>query len=273
MAHFKMSRGSRSGRSRRGTGKVVGRVRAAGAAGAQLQLAFPARWGGARKGAGRKRAARGNVPHRARPHHRAAEPVHVTLRSKLAAFRSQHVFPTVRIALTRAAKRDPDRFRLVHFSVQNDHIHLVVEAADKRALSSGIRSIAIRTACYVNELLSRRGPLWADRWHGRALRSPREVRNALLYVLGNFRKHAGRALKAGIDAYASAAWFDGWRGWAPGSGVPPPIAAGSHARHSRAAEETSELDACPVTGPRTWLASVGWRRHGLLGLSERPAES
>ncbi len=61
---------------------------------------------------------------------------------------------------------------------------------DKRALSEGMRSVAIRIALAVNELVGRRGRLWADRWHGRALTSPRAVRNALVYVLSNFSKHA-----------------------------------------------------------------------------------
>lgn len=233
----------------------------------QLELEFPHRWGGARRGAGRKRGERGNVPHRARPRHRAGEPVHVTLRSRLAGLRSQHLFPTVRLALGRATRRDPARFRLLHFSVQQDHVHLIVEAADKRALSAGLRSIAIRVALYVNELLSRRGPLWADRWYGRPLRTPREVRNALVYVLANFRKHTGRRRPAVVDPFSSAAWFDGWRGWRPRSGAAPPPA--EHRRTPRA----PDLAAPPVSTPRTWLARDGWRRHGLIGLDEAPARA
>lgn len=187
----------------------------------------------------------------------------MTLRSRLTCLRSQHVFSTVRLALVRAARRDPGCFRLVHFSVQRDHLHLVVEARDKRALSSGVRSIAIRVARYVNELLSRRGPLWADRWHGRALRTPREVRHAFVYVLANFRKHARRPLGAGIDPFSSGAWFDGWCDWAPSSGLPPPLA--------EPARCPSADSFPPVSAPRTWLARTGWRRRGLIALGECPS--
>jgi len=232
----------------------------------QLSLAFPNGWGGARAGAGRKRkaGARENVPHRARPRHRAGEPVHVTLRARLAPLRSQHVFPTVRLALARAARRAPARFRLLHFSVQHDHLHLIVEASDARALSSGVRGVAIRVALYVNELLSRRGALWADRWHGRALATPREVRNALVYVLGNFRKHARTAPALGIDPFSSGVWFDGWRDWKPSSGVAPPLA---ESRRFTVDPEPA------VSAARTWLARVGWRRRGLVGLREAPSAS
>ncbi|HEV8549964.1 MAG TPA: transposase, partial [Polyangiaceae bacterium] len=108
------------------------------------------------------------------------------MRARLAPLRSQHVFPSVRLALLRAARRDPEAFRVLHYSVQHDHVHLVVEARDQRALSRGMQGIAIRVARYVNDLLMRRGALWADRWHGRALKTPREVRNAIVYVLANF---------------------------------------------------------------------------------------
>ena len=186
----------------------------------------------------------------------------MTLRARLAPLRSQFLFPTIRLALERSGRRDPARFRLLQFSVQRDHVHLLVEARDKRALSSGVRSVAIRIARYVNELLSRRGPLWGDRWHGHALKTPREVRNALAYVLGNFRKHARRPLPPGVDRYSSGAWFDGWRDSEHCSGLAPPFM-----RRDTVVETET---ACPVSSPRAWLARVGWRRHGLLRLDEAP---
>ncbi|HEY3497440.1 MAG TPA: transposase [Polyangiaceae bacterium] len=244
----------------------------------QLSFGFPTardgtRRGGARRGAGRKRLGpRQCTPHRARPPHRAAEPVHVTLRAALAPLRSQFLFPTVRLAISRANRRAPERFRVVEFSVQRDHVHLVVEAASKRELSSGVRSVAIRVARYVNDLLTRRGKLWADRWHGRALRSPREVRRVLAYVLTNFRKHGGEG--AGIDPYSSGGWFEGWREWRPSSGTAAPFAARPPpgvAAEPRDMKLEGESKWRPTSRARTWLAVTGWRRHGLIRLDEAPA--
>jgi putative transposase len=230
---------------------------------AQLALAFPNGWGGSRSGAGRKPSpGRRNVPHRARPKHAARHPVHVTLRSSFRPLRSQHVFPSVCIAIRGAALRDPRRFRVLHFSVQWDHVHLIAEASDERALVSGIRSLAIRIARYVNQLVTRRGRLWADRWHGRALTTPRAVRNALVYVLANFRKHARERLPDGIDAFSSAARFDGWRDFAKSAPLPragPPL-------------HGAMTPFVFVSPPDTWLARVGWRRRGLIGIDERPAD-
>jgi hypothetical protein len=170
------------------------------------------------------------------------------------------VFPTLCLALKGATERDEKRFRVVQFSVQWDHVHLVVEASDKRALSSGVRSVAIRIARYVNELVGRTGRFFADRWHGRALTSPRQVRNALVYVLANFRKHGKRALGAGVDAFSSSARFAGWRGFASGASLPragPPV-------HRAMAEHVV------VSESKTWLGAQGWRRAGLIRVDEEP---
>lgn len=227
----------------------------------QQELPLRSTWDGKREGAGRKpRSERPNVPHRPRPKHYAGHPVHVTLRSAFRPLRSQHVFPTLCLAIEGATRRDPESFRVVHFSVQFDHVHLIVEASSKRALSSGLASVAIRIARYVNELVGRRGRVWADRWHGRELTSPKAVRNALVYVLGNFRKHAKTKLGPGVDAFSSATRFDGWRGLAMGASLPragPPF-------HAVMAQFVV------VSRSETWLGGAGWRRAGLIGFGEAP---
>jgi len=190
------------------------------------------------------------------------------MRSKFRSLRTQFVFPTLRKALADTTRARAD-FRITQFSVQGDHVHLVVEADSKQALSRGMQGLAIRIARRVNGLVSRSGKLWADRFFSRALTSPRSVRNALAYVLNNFRKHRASG-GAQIDPYSSAPYFTGFselRGkppWAlPRSrrlpltpqGVPPP----------------KFDDEIPICEPRTWLANVGWRRAGLVALAEAPS--
>jgi putative transposase len=211
----------------------------------QLAFADRPRWGGRRAGAGRKPGkGRRNTPHRALPVHKHAHPLHVTLRARgtVGSLRQGHIFASIKESISEGQK---DSFRIVHFSVQGDHIHFVVEAADERALASGVRGLSIRIARSVNKLLGRKGQFWADRYHSRALKTPREVRNVLVYVLMN-HKHHGRRSSA-IDARSSAPWFDGFT--IPLDAPPDP----------------------PVRPPRTWLASRGWRRHGLIDPSEAPA--
>jgi len=114
-----------------------------------------------------------------------------------------------------------------------------------------MKSIGSRLARAVNRVFRRSGPVLADRFHLHVLRTPREVRNALAYVLMNARRHLakrghGPAPHAEIDPASSGRWFDGWRG---------------AAASSRPA---------PVARPRTWLLALGWRRHGLLDPAEVP---
>jgi putative transposase len=235
-----------------------------GSNGSQLVLAFPKPRGGARKGAGRKSASpRGAVPHTRRPLHRAREPVHVTLRSRFKPLRSQFVYPTVRRAIADANRRGLGCFRIVHYSVQADHLHLIVEAAHREALHGGVRGLSVSLARRINRLVFRRGTLFADRWHGRPLTTPRAVRIALVYVLANFKKH-GERLAGPLDPYSSAPYFDGFREYAGKSPfeidpavVPRPLRA----------------QGPPVARAESWLLRIGWVRHRPLSIHEHPANS
>jgi REP element-mobilizing transposase RayT len=143
-------------------------------------------------------------------------------------------------------------FRLVEFSVQDDHLHAIVEADGPEALGRGMKSLASRFARAVNRVLGREGQVLRDRYHLHVLRTVREVRNAIRYVLNNARRHLvklGRALPrvARVDPASSGPWFRGWR---PGIRLPETIGAP------------------PVARARTWLAREGWRRLGLLDPAE-----
>jgi putative transposase len=175
----------------------------------------------------------------------------VTLRARpdVRSLRGDDVFPAVRQALSAGSKTT---FRLVQFSVQADHLHLLVEGLDSRSLALGLRGLTIRLARAVNRALGRTGSVWNDRYHARALHTPREVRHGLVYVLMNFRKHL-RHQPRGLDPCSSAPWFDGFRGAGRRPALAPPT------------------DDPPVATSRTWLGTVGWRRHGLIDVHERPA--
>jgi putative transposase len=170
------------------------------------------------------------------------------------------VFPTLRDAIARAARIMGEHFRIVHFSVDAKHLHLLVEATNRRWLSAGMSGVAIRLTHAMNTLLGRRGRFWDDRWRGRTLTTPREVREALVFVLGNFRLHTQGALPPGIDGCSSAAWFDGFVGQRTG-GAPLPTAAGIPL--------TGELES-PVVRAESALLSREWRAVGLIGPAEVP---
>ena len=207
----------------------------------QLVMEFRSH-GGRRAGAGRKLA---SLPP---PIHHVKRPVipwncpsHVTLRVRrgVPSLRNRPFIREFQRGLREACERGV--FRVCHYSIQRDHLHVVVEAAGKEALARGMKSLASRFARAVNRVFRRRGPVLFGRYHLRVLRTPREVRNALAYVLLNARKHwrqrHGAPPPVRLDIASSGAWFDGWKRLPPSVEGPPGLRA--------------------VARPRTWLSGEG----------------
>ncbi len=175
------------------------------------QRAFEFRtWGGVRPGAGpKRRRPRPAAPHRRRAELRPWQPVHASLRllEHVWNLRSHRSFAIVDRAMIGVRRRSD--FRIVHFSILGNHLHLVVEAAGTRALAAGIRALSIRIARGLNAMMGRNGPVFDDRYDAHVLRTPAEVRNAVRYVLGNFASHAarrGEPVRPGfVDPFSSAA--------------------------------------------------------------------
>jgi len=147
-----------------------------------------------RGGRPKKPAAERGVPHAARPVHARRYPVHVTVRVApgMPSLRDGKVFPTVRRVLQRAALQFRQMFRIVEYSVQSNHVHLVVEAADSRELSRGMQGFGIRLAKNLNLRLRRTGRVLSERYHARTLRTPTQTLNALRYVRQNTHLHRFR---------------------------------------------------------------------------------
>ncbi|MDB4933486.1 MAG: hypothetical protein JWP87_458 [Labilithrix sp.] len=152
----------------------------------------------------------------------------------LPSLRSELIHNELREAV-RLTRRDD--FRIVEYSIQRDHVHMLVEADDAAALAAGMKSFSVRAARRINtRALRRRGGVWGDRYHRRDLDNPSDVRNVIVYVMNNHLKH--HEWDDGlIDPCSSAPWFTGWMH------KPEPPAEPS-----------------PVERARTWLLRKGW--HG-----------
>jgi REP element-mobilizing transposase RayT len=211
--------------------------------------------GGPRPGAGRKPSGRICERKKRRERFRGGKPVHVTLRFRegLPRLRNRRLVMELRRSFGEACERGD--FRLVHYSVQHNHVHLLVEAEDQAALGRGMKSIAARVSRAVQRVFLVTGRVLAQRYHARVLRSPREVRGALRYVLLNIRKHwrerRGDAPPARLDDASSSRWFDGFARELPGG-------------------HTGRTGPREVAWPRTWLLAHGWRRHGLIDPASIP---
>jgi REP element-mobilizing transposase RayT len=224
--------------------------------------------GGKRRGAGRPpKGKRAGSPHKERPYLNARYPVHVTLRAVDAVgnLRRRRVYQAIREATLTTALRE--NFRIVQLSIQRNHVHLLVEAQDKKALASGMQGFQISAAKHLNAAISkgkpgprRRGPVFPDRYHAEIITSPTQARHALSYVMNNFRKHEEdrRAPMSEwtIDWFSSAVSFPGWEEYGDEAFLwrGPPT-----------------YDPLIVYQPRTWLLREGWKKVGAISCREVPS--
>jgi hypothetical protein len=209
----------------------------------QLSLARTGGWGGKRRGAGRKPKGKiAGVSHagRARFHRRFPLLVTVKVLPHVYNLRARRCATIVEEAI---GESERDDFRVVHYSIQGNHVHLLVEAVGREALSRGMQGMSVRMARGLNRVMQRSGTVFADRYDSQVLETPRRVRNALHYVLCNARRHGivdGRVRRDWVDPCSSAIAFDGWSThvWCDRRGPPP------------------------VAPPHTWLLARGWRKGG-----------
>ncbi|MCA1829689.1 MAG: transposase, partial [Myxococcales bacterium] len=174
----------------------------------------------------RSKGRRPLVSHHSRPHFDKPTAIHATVRVREDVWnlRSQRCFRVVKQALHDALGRFG--LRVIDFSLQGNHLHLILEADNSASLSRGMQGLCVRIARALNRLMERKGHVFADHFHSRLLLSPTEVMRAIQYVVDNHRKHYGHT---GTDPYASTA-------------LPAP--------------ERDEVLARPVT----WVLRGGWRR-------------
>jgi REP element-mobilizing transposase RayT len=213
----------------------------------QVEFVFR-KWGGERAGAGRKAtgkfgrepdgAARAGVAHERRPEVAPTVPLHVTIRTVYNPRNLRH--PAVGAAIGKVLKKRARRelgCHVVHFTILRNHLHFIVEAADREALSRGMQGLLSGLARVINRTTGCSGKVWNNRYHARPLASPREVRNCLVYVMHNGQKH-GETMAA-VDPFSSGAWFDGFAEHGP-----------------------LRNDQAPVHEAVTWLLRIGWRTRG-----------
>ena len=251
----------------------------------QQDLRFPDKNGqgrGRRKGdkrgkkPGRKpKGKRAGSPHTTRPELKPRFPVHVVLRvhPEVGSLRKRHMYRALRAATIAVALRElhfaeDGAFRIVHISIQRTHVHLIVEADHKVALSSGMQGFQISAAKHINRAFSeradlarrRRGTVFPDRFHQEIIKSPRQARHALSYVLNNWRKHhedyARTARDWNVDPFSTGVLFAGWK-----------------AREDAALmwRWRDTYDPLVVYLPQTWLLREGWRKHGSIAFDEVPS--
>jgi REP element-mobilizing transposase RayT len=232
------------------------------------QLALFKQRGGKRRGAGRKpKGPRAGSPHKKRPALSPRYPVHVVLRVVAAVgnLRRRCTYRAVREATLTTARRED--FRIIHASIQRNHLHLLVEADHERALAKGMQGFQVSAAKHLNAEISRgkpgprrRGTVFPDRYHAEIITSPRQARHALNYVINNFRKHQEDRVAPmsswTIDWFSSAIMFPGWTKY------------GDAAFLWRG---PATYDPLIVYQPRTWMLREGWTKAGAISCYAVPS--
>jgi putative transposase len=229
-----------------------------------FDLSDRGRHGGRRAGAGRKsnraKGLRSRVPHGRRSALTRHTPVHVTLRvvPEVGRLRRLDCYRAVRGAMAKMFVR-LESFRICQVSIQSNHVHLIVEANDRDALSRGMTGFQVSAARRLNAALGRRlgvrrrGSVFADRYHDEPLTSPTQVRNALVYVINNWRRHGeDRGSHLPLDPFATGRTFDGF------------------AEHRQPLPWGPSDEPLPIAFPTSWLLSTGWRKRGLLSVRQVP---
>jgi REP element-mobilizing transposase RayT len=217
----------------------------------QLEFDFH-QHGGKRKGAGRKpKNAEPGMPHRQRARKKRGQPLLITVRlaDGLPSLRRGGALKLVLAALS--ASSDRHGMQIVHYTVQGNHLHFLVEADDRECVARAMNALLSPLARALNKLWGRRGKVFPERYHDEVISTPTQARNALRYVLQNGKKH-GVVPQASIDLCSSAPMFDGWM-----------------ERPSIASLPKAPVMAS-VAPASTWLLTAGWRRHGLLNIHELP---
>ena len=212
--------------------------------------------GGRRFGAGRKKVLEKAPNHVPRPELASKHGVHAALRCArgLPSLRRRGIYEQIRRVLLRYLGLDD--FRIVHISIQRNHLHLVVEAGDKDALSRRMQSLTISLARAFNAEWGRTGKVFAYRYAAKQIKSYRYARNAIAYVLNNWRRHrvdfAEGCETDFLDQYSSAVSFAGWT--------------------MRFGKPTiANYTPLPVSPPKTYLLREGWKEYGRIDPFERPA--
>jgi REP element-mobilizing transposase RayT len=203
-----------------------------------------------------------NVPHRRRPWLDRRHPLHVTLRvaKRCWNLRTKRAFRRLRSAFVGALGRFGTR--LIEYSVQGNHLHLIVESTDRVALGRAMKGLGVRIAKRLNRMMGTKGQVLGDRYHARPLRNGRQVRRGLHYVLNNHRHHAAQRNAtlppSWLDPFSTARAFTGWRDATP-----------------ELIERTR--DPCfpiplGVLAARTDLLKHVWRSYGLLEIAHVPGK-
>lgn len=140
------------------------------------------------------------------------------------------------------------QLHVLHFSLQSNHVHLILECVNNKALANGMKSLAGGFGRAIRKCGGGEGPVFKGRYHLQLIKKPKQMKSGLAYVLLNQSKH--EELVPYSDRFSSSAHFHQWKkllGKDTGPLLP------SRQKHRRLLPNY-------LSSPRSWLAQEGWQR-------------
>jgi REP element-mobilizing transposase RayT len=154
---------------------------------------FKGQHGGRRPHSGRKRVHSKGVAHRTREKVSGRTPLHINFKFRTR-IKNKQSLRILKRAMEKAAMHG---LRIIHFSMQSNHMHFIMEAPNNEILTRGMRALTISFAKGLKQ-----GRIQVERYHLHVLRTVREAKNAISYVLFNKQKHE-KGTYSVIDGYSS----------------------------------------------------------------------
>lgn len=141
-----------------------------------------------RKGGGRRPKHDKGIRHIKRPEIKRLTSLHLTVKilKDKAGIKNKQTLALLKHAILKARKKG---LRIIHFTLEYDHVHLLVEANDNEVLGRGMMVFGVTMAKGINRLKSIKGTVYKHRYHFRKINSPRELKNVLHYIFNNGIKH------------------------------------------------------------------------------------
>lgn len=156
------------------------------------------KWGGLRVNAGRKQIHSRGVAHQVRKKVTHREPLHVNFKYKISV-RNKETLKLLKRCIQNARRHG---LQVLQYSFQHNHVHLILQAESNAVLTRGMRSLTISFAKGLKQ-----GRVQVERYHLHVLKTAREVKHALHYVLFNQQKHEKGTYSA-VNDYSSILFLE-----------------------------------------------------------------
>lgn len=159
------------------------------------------------KSAGRKAFHDPGIRHTARPVLTKPSSLHLTIKvQKIKAdIKNKMILTMLKKAILNARRMG---LKVIHYSLEYDHVHLLIEADNNVILGKGMQSLGVTLSKAINRTKRIKGRVYKHRYHFRKINSARELKNVMFYIFNNGVKHgASKSLNTIYNSFSAEIKF------------------------------------------------------------------